>query len=157
MPRPGLLLVIAALSVVSTTRPGASDELACLDVKLRLLGEHERVCVSALDDPRVPGVTCYVSHEKSGGVSEKIGLERPSRYAMACRQVGPIAVDLATLPPREQAFSLDKQTQIFRIVDDKRKVLVYLAVSARAAQGSLRNIVSTVPLMPWGSTRVTDR
>jgi CreA protein len=68
--------------------------------------------------------------------------------------VGPIAVDLATLPKEEEAFSertsiLFKGTRVVRLVDRARRTLVYLAYSTKVVEGSPFNSISTVPVMPW--------
>jgi CreA protein len=153
MTRLGLLLASALLAVVLAGSECRSDEIACVIAQSRLIGEDERICVNAFDDPRVAGVTCYVSYDRKGGVAAKVGLEMRSRYSMECRQVGPVPIDVSALPQREDVFALDSQTQVFRFVDAKRRVLVYLAVRARADRGSLRNIVSAVPVVSWAAAR----
>ena len=70
------------------------------------IGKNDRVCVSAFDDPKVPGVACHVSQARTGGLSGTIGLaEDPSRFSIACRQVGPITVDLESSPTGGGVFS----------------------------------------------------
>jgi CreA protein len=58
--------------------------------------------------------------------------EDRSRFSIACRQVGPITVDLAQLPKEEEVFDertsvLLKQTRAVRLVGRARRTLVYLA------------------------------
>ena len=61
-----------------------------------------RVCVSEFDDPKVPGVTCFISQARKGGWGQPLGLnEDPSNLSVACRQLGPITTDLLTLPEEE--------------------------------------------------------
>jgi CreA protein len=43
-----------------------------------------------------------------------------------------------------------KHTHVYRIVDNKRNTLVYLAISDKIVNGSPYNAVSSVPIMPWG-------
>jgi CreA protein len=118
---------------------------------------NDKVCVSAFDDPKVPGVACHISQARTGGLSGTFGLaEDSSRFSIACRQVGPVAVDLATLPQQEKVYSEStsiffKHTHVFRIVDKKRNALVYLAISDKIIEGSPENAVSTVPIMPWAA------
>ena len=112
--------------------------------------------MSAFDDPKVPGVACHISQARTGGVKGSLGLaEDPSRFSIACRQVGPITVDIAKLPAEEAAYSertsiFFKHTQVFRIVDKRRNTLVYIALSDKIVEGSPQNSISTVPIMPWG-------
>ncbi|HEX3864547.1 MAG TPA: CreA family protein [Stellaceae bacterium] len=145
--------VLAAMALCS---PALAEDLACLSTTFRFLGANDKVCVSAFDDPKVPGVTCHVSQARTGGIKGSLGLaEDPSRFSIACRQVGPISVDLAKLPEEEAVYSARtsvffKHTQIYRILDKKRNTLVYIALSDKVVEGSPQNSISTVPIMPWG-------
>jgi CreA protein len=121
--------------------------------------KNDRVCVSAFDDPQVPGVACHVSQARTGGLSGTIGLaEDPSRFSIACRQIGPINVDLASLTDQEEVYSARtsiffKRTHVYRVLDKKRNTLVYLAISDKLIEGSPQNAISTVPIMPWVTGR----
>ena len=147
-----VLFVILALQ----TTPAQSDDLACLSTTFRFLGANDKVCVSAFDDPKVPGVACHISQARTGGVKGSLGLaEDPSRFSIACRQVAPITVDITKLPDEEAAYSertsiFFKHTQVYRMVDKKRNTLVYIAISDKVIAGSPQNSISTVPIMPWG-------
>jgi CreA protein len=68
--------------------------------------------------------------------------------------MGPITVDVAKLPEREEAFSQKtsiffKHTRIYRIPDVKHNAIVYLAASSKIIDGSPANSISIVPIMPW--------
>ena len=68
--------------------------------------------------------------------------------------MGPITIDISTLPEKEEAFSektsiFFKATRIYRVPDKKRNILVYLAVSSKIVNGSPANAVSVVPILPW--------
>jgi CreA protein len=132
-----------------------ADDLACVSTTFRILGANDKVCVSAFDDPKVPGVACDISQARTGGIKGSVGLaEDPSRFSLACRQTGPISVDLANLPAREQVYSertsiFFKHTHVYRLVDKQRNTLVYLAVSDKIVNGSPYNAVASVPIMPW--------
>src|SRR5688572_5410911 len=90
------MIVLAALG--ASTLPASADDLSCVSTTFRLVGKNDRVCVSAFDDPKVPGVACHISQARTGGLSGTIGLaEDPSRFSIACRQIGPISTDLASL------------------------------------------------------------
>ena len=157
--RAALLTLLAATTSVIAAEPLQAEDLPCVDTTFRLIGRNDRVCVSVFDDPEVPGVACHISQARTGGLSGTIGLaEDPSRFSIACRQVGPITVDLAALPDRKEVYSsrtsvFFKHTHVFRLLDQKRNTLVYLAVSDRLIEGSPQNAISTVPVMPWGSPR----
>jgi CreA protein len=150
-----VLLVLCALSAA----PARADDLSCVSTTFRLIGKNDRVCVSAFDDPKVQGVACHISQARTGGLSGTMGLaEDPSRFSIACRQIGPITVDLASLKDGEEVYSARtsvffKRTHVYRTIDTKRNTLVYLAISDKLIDGSPQNAISTVPVMPWGATR----
>jgi CreA protein len=133
-----------------------ADDLACVSTTFRFVGANDKVCVSAFDDPKVAGVACDISQARKGGIKGSLGLaEDPSRFSLACRQVGPISADLSQLPNEESVYSertsiFFKHTRVYRIVDTKRNTLVYLAISDKIINGSPQNAVSSVPVMPWG-------
>jgi len=152
------VLVRACLVVVCLCGAAVSagaDDLTCVSTTFRLIGKNDRVCVSAFDDPKVPGVACHVSQARTGGLSGTIGLaEDPSRFSIACRQVGPIHVELGSLTDREEVYSARtsiffKRTHVYRVLDKTRNTLVYLAISDKLVEGSPQNAISTVPIMPW--------
>lgn len=132
-----------------------AEEIGCVTTAWKLIGANHRVCVQAFDDPKVPGVACHISQARKGGVSGSLGLaEDPSQFSIACRQVGPIALP-DKLPKEEMVFSEDtsalfKETRVVRLWDDKRKTLVYMAISRKLIEGAPANSISTVPVMPWG-------
>jgi CreA protein len=131
-----------------------AEEIGCVSTTFRFIGSNDKVCVEAFDDPKVPGVSCHISQARTGGVKGPLGLaEDPSRFAIACRQVGPITLP-SSLPRQENVFSEDtslffKETKVFRLYDEKRNTLVYTAISKKIIEGSPMNSISTVPVMPW--------
>jgi len=132
------------------------EEVGCTSTTFRLFGANDRICVYAFDDPRVPGVACHISQARTGGIKGSLGLaEDPSRFSVACRQVGPISLP-ADLPKEESVFSQStsvffKDTKVVRMHDAKRNTLVYVAVSRKVIEGSPMNAISTVPVQPWGA------
>lgn len=146
-----LLPLIAAI----TLAPAAgAEEIECATTAWKLIGANHRVCVSAYDDPKIPGVTCHISQARTGGVKGSLGLaEDPSQFSIACRQIGPITLP-AKLSDDEVVFTEDtsllfKETKIHRMIDRKRNVLIYLAISRRVIEGAPANAISTVPIQPW--------
>lgn len=153
-----LLRVLLPLFAVAAAliRPALADEVGCLSTTFRFLGPNDKVCVSGFDDPKVPGVACHIGQARTGGIKGGLGLaEDPSRFSIACRQIGPITIDPRKLPEEEQVYSsrtsiLFKNTHVFRMYDEKRNTLIYLAISDKIVEGSPQNSISTVPIMPWG-------
>ena len=132
-----------------------AEEVDCVTTSWKLIGANHKVCVQAYDDPKVKGVSCYMSQAKKGGLSGTFGLaEDPAQFSLDCRQVGEIIIS-SRLPEQEVAFSEDtsllfKETRVVRIFDKKRNTLVYLAISRKIIDGAPANSISTVPIMPWG-------
>jgi len=119
------------------------------------VGPNDKIVVEAFDDPKVSGVTCYLSRAKTGGVKGGLGLaEDRAEASIACRQVGPIAFK-GTLKDGEEVFKertslVFKTMQVVRFFDSKRNTLVYLVYSDRVIEGSPQNAVTAIPILPWG-------
>jgi CreA protein len=146
---------VLAAGLLATT-PAVADDLVCVSTTFRVLGANDKVCISAFDDPKVPGIACDISQARTGGVKGSLGLaEDPSRFSLACRQVGPVSTDIGSLPDQESVYSertsvFFKHTRVFRVVDKKRNTLIYMAISDKIVEGSPQNAISSVPIMPWG-------
>ncbi len=147
--RPALLALTTLLPLSAH-----AEDVGCVTTAWKLLGANHKVCVSAFDDPNVPGVACHISQARTGGIKGTLGIaEDPSQFSIACRQIGPITLP-AKLPREETVFSEDtsflfKETRVSRIWDAKRNTLVYLAISRKVIEGAPANSVSSVPVMPW--------
>ena len=144
MPRlPALALALPLIAL-----PALAEEVGCVTTAWKLIGANHRVCIYAFDDPKVSGVTCHVSQARTGGMAGSFGLaEDPSQFSLACRQIGPINLP-PKLPKDEVVFS---ETRITRFFDQKRNVLVYLAISRKIIEGAPANAISTVPIQPWAA------
>ena len=150
-------LVLATVLFMAAFGSASADDLSCVSTTFRFTSPSDKVCVSEFDDPKVPGVTCFISQARKGGWGQPLGLnEDPSNFSVACRQLGPITTDISTLPEKEEAFTektsiFFKATRIYRIPDVKRNAIVYLAVSSKIIEGSPSNAISVVPVMPWAA------
>jgi CreA protein len=148
-------IAFSALVAVFMSFPTHSEEIGCFTTTWKLVGSNDKICVQAFDDPKVKGVACHISQARTGGLSGTFGVaEDPSRFSIACRQVGPISID-GKLPEEETAFSENtslffKETKVKRMFDSKRNTLVYVAISRKIIEGAPSNSISTVPIMPWG-------
>jgi CreA protein len=91
-----------------------------------------------------------MSRADTGGIKGGLGLaEDPSRFSIACRAVGPIAVPTG-LPKSEviafaSASLFFKTFQIHRAIDAEKNVLVYTVASTKLINGSPFNSISVVP------------
>jgi len=149
MPTKSALAIVVMIVVAG----GAGAEpIGDVDTAFKLIGPDHKIVVDAYDDPKVAGVTCYVSRAKTGGISGALGLaEDKSEASIACRQVGPISFTGGALDAREEMFNerislVFKRLRVVRMVDRKRNTLVYLTYSDRLVDGSPQNSVTAVPV-----------
>jgi CreA protein len=139
------------LFLLLATSLARAETLGEVDTAFKLIGPDHKIVVEVYDDPKVQGVSCFVSRAKTGGISGAIGLaEDKAEASIACRQVGTIAIT-EPLKRQEEVFSarlslVFKKLRIVRIVDDKRHTLVYLTYSDRLIDGSPKNSVTAVPV-----------
>ena len=143
---------LAPLLVLAFSAAAAqAEQIGSVDTVFKFIGPDHKIVVEAYDDPKVNGVTCYLSRAKTGGIKGALGLaEDKSEASIACRQVGPISVAQA-LPEQEEIFNerislVFKKLRIVRMVDPKRHALVYLTYSDRLIEGSPQNSVTVVPV-----------
>jgi CreA protein len=140
-----LALLFAAIT------PLHAQTIGEVDTVFKFIGPDHKIVVDAHDDPKVKGITCYVSRAKTGGIKGAVGLaEDRSEASIDCRQVGPV-VFVKPLPVQEEVFSerislIFKKIRIVRMVDASRNTLVYLTYSDRVIEGSPQNSVASVPV-----------
>lgn len=141
----------AALLAAACAGAGAQTAVGEVDTAFKLIGPDHRIVVEAYDDPKVAGVTCYVSRARTGGITGALGLaEDKAEASIACRQVGPLTFT-QPLPQREEVYAerqsiLFKRQRVVRMVDAARNTLVYLTYSERLIDGSPQNSVTAVPV-----------
>jgi CreA protein len=148
-----LSLLPAALAVLSACGNADSEQVGSVDTVFQWVGPDHKIVVEAYDDPKVNGVTCYVSRAKTGGIKGGLGLaEDKSEASIACRQTGTISF-AAGKPLEQQEEVLNERTslvfkklRVVRMVDAKRNTLVYLTYSDRVIEGSPQNSVTAVAL-----------
>jgi len=129
----------------------AAETVGSVDTAFKLIGPDHKVVVEVFDDPKVGGVSCYLSRAKTGGVKGALGLaEDKSESSVACRQVGALNFN-GKVPQQEEVFSerasiFFKHVRVVRMVDAKRNALVYLVYSDKLIDGSPKNSVTAVPV-----------
>ncbi|WP_137887329.1 CreA family protein [Pseudomonas sp. 2FE] len=148
----GLLGVLLALPLLSFGV--RAEEIGQVSTVFKWVGPNDKIVVEAFDDPKVEGVTCYLSRAKTGGVKGGLGLaEDRAEASIACRQVGPIRF-VSELKEGEVVFKertslVFKTMQVVRFFDRKRNTLVYLVYSDRVIEGSPQNAVTAIPILSW--------
>jgi CreA protein len=150
-----LLTVLLATAPLGGAIAGSDDPTRVGDVSttFRVVGRNDKIVVDRYDDPKVQGVSCYVSRAETGGIKGTVGLATdPSRFSIACRATGALQVP-DKLPANEVVFGasanwLFKEIRVSRMWDPAKRTLVYLVWSTQALStgGSPYNSVSVVPV-----------
>ena len=146
-----MLTLLATVSLLFIVTRAGAEQIGEVSTVFKLLSPNDKIVVDAYDDPKVVGVTCYVSRAKTGGYKGALGLaEDKSEASIACRQVGPIsfAKPLETQEDvmTERISLVFKKLRVVRMVDVPRNTLVYLTYSDRLIEGSPQNSVTAVPV-----------
>ncbi|OFB49446.1 hypothetical protein BA187_16005 [Serratia marcescens] len=148
--------------VCVTVGSAQAEQVGSVDTVFKLLGPDHKIVVEAFDDPDVKNVTCYISRAKTGGIKGGLGLaEDTADAAISCQQVGPIELsDKIKNGKAEGDVVFQKRTslvfkklQVVRFYDTKRNSLIYLSYSDKVIDGSPKNALSAVPIMPWAETK----
>jgi CreA protein len=126
-----------------------AEPIGEVDTVFKFIGPDHKIVVDAHDDPKVSGVTCYVSRAKTGGIKGAFGVaEDKSEASIDCQRVGQI-IFTGALPVQEEIFTerislVFKKIRVVRMVDQKRNALVYLTYSDRLVEGSPQNSVTAI-------------
>ena len=146
----GFLLACAA-GAPALAQSADPTRIGNVSTTFRVLGRNDRIVVDRYDDPKVDGVSCYMSRAEKGGVKGSLGFATdPSRFSIACRATGAVSLK-GELPDNEVVFGasanwLFKEIRVSRMWDKQKRVLVYLVWSTQALtpEGSPYNSVSAV-------------
>jgi len=150
-------LIFTALMVL-VGRTAFAEEVGSLDTVFKEFGPDHKIVVEAFDDPDVKNVTCYISRAKTGGIKGGLGLaEDTADAAISCQQVGPVELSdkikngkaQGDVVFQKRTSLVFKKLQVVRFYDPKRNTLAYLAYSDKVVEGSPKNALSAVPIMPW--------
>lgn len=108
------------------------------------------IFIDAKSDPKIPGVTCHISH-----VEANFDLSDPSDASIACRQTGLITqqqldnIDKSKngeIVFKESLSILFKSLKVRRIYDQENDTLLYLSYSTKETKGSFKHSLSSVSL-----------
>lgn len=149
---------LTAIFLTLYSLTAAAEQIGSVDTDFKLLGPDNKIVVEAFDDPEVPGVTCYISRAKTGGISGAVGVaEDTSDASLSCHQTGPINLDPKIKKGErdgEEVFKkrtslIFKSMQVVSFYDKVHNALVYLVYSDRVLKGSPKNSISAVPIQSW--------
>jgi CreA protein len=150
-------LALAACLLASPALAEDSREIGAVSTAFKLVGPNHKIVITAFNDPKVKGVTCYVARPRTGGIKGGLGLaEDPSLASVSCVQTGPITFSgkIDTDKSGEEVFDesrsiIFKSLQIDRIYDQENGSLVYVARTTRIIEGSPDTSISVVAPMTW--------
>lgn len=149
--------ILAALTIALSTGAQA-EEIGEVSTKFKLLGPNDKIVIEVFQDEDIPGVACYLSRAKTGGLSGAVGIaEDTSDASIECTQIGPIDLpDKVRSGKRDGDEVFKKRTsllfktlQVVRFYDAPRNALVYLTYSDRIIEGSPKNSITVVAIQPW--------
>ncbi|HHC1927140.1 protein CreA [Klebsiella pneumoniae] len=144
------------LLLLAGSQLAQAEQIGSVDTVFKWLGPDHKIVVEAFDDPDVQNVTCYISRAKTGGIKGGLGLAEDTA-AISCQQVGPIELtdkikngkSQGDVVFQKRTSLVFKKLQVVRFYDAKRNALVYLTYSDKVVDGSPKNAISAVPIMPW--------
>lgn len=144
-------VAIALLAVTGHVAAASADEVG--QVGVDWFGND--IITESVDDPKVAGVTCYVSYFERGIIDrlqKGDWFEDPSNSSIDCRQTGAISIgDIDLDEDGEEIFRnrrslIWKKLVVNRIYDQENNTLIYLAHSRQVQHGSAKMSISAVPL-----------
>jgi CreA protein len=127
-----------------------------VNTEFKLIGPDHKIVIESYDDPKIDGITVFISKSQTGGIKGALGLaEDTSDASVAVRQTGPIRVK-ETFDNGEDAFTekrsvLFKRLHVSRFWDAPHKSFVYVVWTDRFIKGSPQNSISAVVAEPWGT------
>lgn len=152
-----LLAVLPALLLAAPSHADDGRDVGQVSTVFKFLTPNDKIKVAAFEDPKVTGITCFISRAVTGGLKGAFGLaEDTSDAAISCNQTGPIKFVKAieSDDEGEEVFNerrslLFKELHVTRFYDETSNTLVYLTWSDRIIQGSPKNAISAVPIRAW--------
>ena len=154
------LLFATTMLCFGSAHASDSREIGAVSTAFKLIGPNHKIVVSAFDDPKIKGVTCYVARPRTGGIKGGLGLaEDPSLASVSCVQTGPVTYlkKVSTDEDGEQVFDesrsiIFKSLDVKRLVDLEKGALVYVVRTSRIIEGSPDTSVSVVSPISWLGT-----
>ena len=130
--------------------------LGSVNTEFKLIGPDHKIVVESYDDPKIDGITVFISKSQRGGIKGALGVaDNTSNASVSVRQTGPIKVREA-FENGEDAFTekrsvLFKRMHVSRFWDAAHKSFVYVVWTDQLINGSPQNSISAVVAQPWGT------
>src|ERR1700678_4258476 len=150
-----VLVMIGSTATLTSCGP-KPHTIGSVNTEFKLIGPDHKIVIESYDDPKIDGITVFISKSQKGGIKGALGLaEDTSDASVAVRQTGPIKVK-ERFENGEDAFSekrsvLFKRLHVSRFWDAPHKSFVYVVWSERFMNGSPQNSISAVVAEPWGN------
>ncbi len=151
-------VAVTAIALSVLTQAAWGDIIGSVSTRFKWVGPNDKIVLEVFQDEEIPGVACYLSRAKTGGVSGAVGVaEDASDASIECAQIGPVDLPDAVRAGKrdgEEVFKkrtslLFKTLQVVRFYDAPRNALVYLTYSDRIIEGSPKNSITVVAIQPW--------
>jgi CreA protein len=150
-----ILVAIGCVTALTSCNP-RRHIVGSVNTEFKLIGPDHKIVIESYDDPKIDGITVFISKSQKGGIKGALGLaEDTSDASVAVRQTGPIKVK-ASFENGEDAFSeqrsvLFKRLHVSRFWDSSHSTFVYVVWTDRVISGSPQNSISAVVAQPWGN------
>jgi CreA protein len=162
MRRSATFLILGACAALLSAGPAEADHVGSYVYKRNWgclgLCQNDFIGLESFKDKEIPGIVCHMSRAVNGSWSPLA--EDPSDNSLACRQNGPITVDLNKLKAAQGSSGTEvfsqatsaffKSSTVHRFIDVDNGTIIYLTTSTKLFDGSPKNSISTVTVMPWG-------
>jgi len=150
---------LAMITTASAANAQDARNIGEVVTAIKWVGADHKIRVTAFEDPKIAGVSCFLSRPITGGIGGSLGIaEDKSDASVACRQTGPISYKeaIGTGPKGEEVFNekrniFFKSLHVSRFFDEASQTIVYLTWSDKLVDGSPKNSISAVTPMPWGT------
>jgi CreA protein len=150
-------LTLVALFATTSAFADSPRDVGAVTTAWKLIGPNHKIVVTAFEDPKVKGITCYIARPRTGGIKGGLGLaEDPSLGSVSCVQTGPVSYTgkIDTDENGEEVFDesrsiIFKSLKVDRLYDPGNGSLVYVVRTKRIIEGSPSTSISVVTPMTW--------
>jgi len=158
-------ILAGAAAVATSAKANAAEPRTLAQISGSGLVFKDTLVVEAFDDPKVKGVTLYVSNFERP-LTERVQKDfftEPSTASVQAVKTGPIQIadNIDKTNKGEAVFSekksrLFKELKVVRIYDEEKKTLVYVSFNTRLDKGSdsnksrFKSSISAVAIEPDG-------
>ena len=155
-----LFVALLCLPAFAAGAKEGSREIGAVSTAFKLIGPNHKIVVTAFDDPKIAGITCYVARPRTGGIKGGLGLaEDPSLASVSCTQTGPVRYikPIDSGEKGEEVFDesrslIFKSLEIRRLFDRATSSLVYVVRTTRIIEGSPTTSLAVVTPISWEGT-----